>query len=138
LIVSLGCGFEHVLPISITRKQKEWNTIQHIAKTSNFPHTTIQKLNRSIQKKFNDHTIHNNKQTRPPKNRPCSHTIIHPFVILPMCLTNICIALHSTNTIHNLLKIKKNNTTDQYTKSGIYKLSCTTCERSYVGQTGQT
>ena len=33
------------LPISTTLKQKEWNTIQYIAKTNNFPPTTIQKLN---------------------------------------------------------------------------------------------
>jgi predicted transcriptional regulator len=51
--------------------------------------------------------------------------------------TNIGIALCSTNNIHNLLKTTKNNTTDQYTKSGIYKLTYTTCERSYVGQTGR-
>ena len=51
--------------------------------------------------------------------------------------TNIGIALRSTNNIHNLLKSTQNNITDQYTKSGIYKLTCTTCERSYVGQTGR-
>jgi hypothetical protein len=127
------------LPISTTRKQKEWTTIQHIAKTNNFPHTTIQKLNRSIQTKLNDHTIHSNTHTRPKKWTVFTyyHSSIRHITNMFKNI-NIGIALRSTNNIYNLLKTTKNNTTDQYTKSGIYILSCTTCERSYVGQTGRT
>jgi hypothetical protein len=96
------------LPISTTRKQKEWNTIQYIVKTNNFPHTTIQKLNRSIQNKLNDHTIHNNTKIRPKKWTV--FTYYHPSIrhITNMFKNiNIGIALRSINNIHNLLKITK-------------------------------
>ena len=43
----------------------------------------------------------------------------------------------SITDINLILQFTKNDTTDPYTKSGIYKLSCTTCEHSYVGQTGK-
>jgi hypothetical protein len=43
------------LPLSNLRKQKEWNTIQYIAKTNNFPSKIIQRLYHSIQQKMNIH-----------------------------------------------------------------------------------
>jgi hypothetical protein len=113
--------------------------MQYIGKTNNSPYTTIQKLNQSIQKKLNYHTVHNNNHTRPKKWTV--FTYYHPSIrhITNMFKnTNIGFALRSTNTIHNFLKFTKNDTTDLYTKSEIYKLSCTTCERSYVEQTGRT
>ena len=39
------------LPLSKIRKQREWNNIQYIAKTNNFPNKIIQKLNQCIQQK---------------------------------------------------------------------------------------
>jgi hypothetical protein len=43
------------LPLSKIRKQREWNNIQYIAKTNNFPNKIIQKLNQSIQQKMKNH-----------------------------------------------------------------------------------
>jgi nitrous oxidase accessory protein NosD len=104
------------------------------------PYTTIHKLNRFIQKKLNDHTVHNNKkQTRPKKWTV--FTYYHPSIrhITNMFKNNNTgIALRNTNTIHDLLRFTKNDTTYPYTKSGICKLSCNTSEHSYVGQTGRT
>jgi hypothetical protein len=48
------------LPMSRTRKQKECNNIQHIAKANNFPYTVIQNLNIAIQQKMNNPTSSNN------------------------------------------------------------------------------
>ena len=41
----------HALPLSQEGKQKEWKTIQTIAKNNNFPKHMIQKLNWKIQQK---------------------------------------------------------------------------------------
>jgi hypothetical protein len=41
----------HSLPLDPDKKQKEWKTIQTIAKNNNFPQQLLQKLNRQIQHK---------------------------------------------------------------------------------------
>jgi hypothetical protein len=38
------------------------------------------------------------------------------------------------NIIYESLRLKTTSTIDEYTKSGIYKLTCCTCNRFYVGQ----
>jgi hypothetical protein len=49
--------------------------------------------------------------------------------------TNVRIAFKNTNTLQQSTKPKTNNRTPEHDKSGIYKLSCNTCHRSYIGQT---
>jgi hypothetical protein len=44
--------------------------------------------------------------------------------------------LRTNNTIHNLLR-HKNQTTDTYILSGVYKITCPECKKEYVGQTGR-
>ena len=51
--------------------------------------------------------------------------------------TNFKIALRTVNTIHNAL-IRKNQTRDKYTRSGVYELTCPNCKKAYVGQTGSS
>jgi hypothetical protein len=51
--------------------------------------------------------------------------------------TNIKIAFRTNNTIGNRL-MHKQQTTDKYTLSGIYRLTCPVCNKVYVGQTGIT
>ena len=41
----------HSLPLDPGKKQKEWKTIQTIAKNNNFPQQLLQKINRQIQHK---------------------------------------------------------------------------------------
>jgi hypothetical protein len=48
--------------------------------------------------------------------------------------TNIKIAFRTQNTIGNRL-LQKQKTDDEYTTSGIYKLTCPICNKAYVGQT---
>jgi hypothetical protein len=126
------------LPLSKLRKQKEWNTIQYVAKTNNFPNKIIQKLNQSIQQNVNIHIPQSSTPKTPKKWT--TFTYYHPSVRLITSLfmnTDINIAFLSTNTICNCLKVRTNNTIDQYMRSGIYKLTCTTCDCSYVGQMGR-
>ena len=51
--------------------------------------------------------------------------------------TDLRISLPTNNTIQKLL-IPKQQTTDKYSRSGAYKLTCQDCNKAYVGQTGRS
>jgi len=51
--------------------------------------------------------------------------------------TDIKIAFKSTNTLQQLTKPKIHDTTQDHDKSGIYELTCSTCNRVYIGQTSR-
>jgi hypothetical protein len=50
--------------------------------------------------------------------------------------SDLRIAFRTTNTIENLLK-QRNLSSDQFSSSGVYKLTCPDCHKAYVGQTGR-
>jgi hypothetical protein len=50
--------------------------------------------------------------------------------------TDIGIAFNSTNTLQQCTKPKQVSNTQQLDESGIYKLTCNTCQMSYIEQTG--
>ena len=66
------------LPLSKSRKQKEWNIIQYIARTNNF--LSFQGLNQSIQQKVKLHIPQSSTQKRPKKWT--TFTYYHPSVQL--------------------------------------------------------
>jgi hypothetical protein len=68
------------LPLSKLRTQKEWNTIQYIAKSNNFRSKIIQRLNQSIQQKMNIHIPQSSEPKRPKKWT--AFTYYHPSVRL--------------------------------------------------------
>ena len=49
---------------------------------------------------------------------------------------NIKIAYTTENTIEKFLTRKKDNNSNEYKKSGVYQLTCQTCNKKYIGQTG--
>jgi hypothetical protein len=49
--------------------------------------------------------------------------------------TDIQIAVRNNNTIQHLLTWRKPNP-NQFSSSGVYKLTCPECNKAYVGQTG--
>jgi hypothetical protein len=51
--------------------------------------------------------------------------------------TNIGIALRTTTTLYQLMKPITTDQTPEHEKSGVYKLTCNTCQRSYIGQTSR-
>jgi len=53
----------HSLPLNQDKKQKEWETIQFIARNKNFPKYLLQKLNRQTQQK----ATHTQPNERKPK-----------------------------------------------------------------------
>ena len=124
----------HSLPLNPDEKQKEWKTIQHTAKNNNFPHCLLQKLNHQIQNKVN-HT-HNEKKHKiwttftyhSPKIRRIKNLFKN---------TNIGIAFKATATLQQILIPTTRIQTSPHEKSRIYKITCKTCHKAYVGQTNR-
>ena len=50
--------------------------------------------------------------------------------------TQVKIAYGTNNNLGRLLRYNATGTENKYEKSGIYQLSCPTCNRKYIGQTG--
>jgi len=72
------------LPLDPNKKQKEWQTIQSIARNNNFPQHLFQKLNLQIHNKTDlTHTIEI-KTTKGPG--PHLLTIVAKYGKLPTCL----------------------------------------------------
>ena len=123
----------HSLPLDPDKKQKEWKTIQSIAKNNNFPRRLLHKLNHQIQSKANH--IHNKK-----KHKIWTTFTQHSPKIRITNLfknTNIGIAFKATATLKQLLTPATQTQTSQHEKSGIYKITGKTCHKSYVGQTNR-
>jgi hypothetical protein len=121
------------LPITHTEKEKEWNIIQSLAMSNSIPPDTLYKLRRQIQQKSHKTNI----QTTNPKAR-VTFTFSSPIIYKITNLfrkTDLQIAYRPTNTINKILKppIQVN----PLTQSGIYKISCASCDRAYVGQSGR-
>ena len=51
--------------------------------------------------------------------------------------TKTGIAFKATATLQQLTRPKTQNLKSDYEKSGIYKITCKTCHKSHVGQTGR-
>jgi hypothetical protein len=122
----------HLLPLTAEKKQKEWKTIQHIATKNNFPQNLLQKLKQQITHKVQTQKTNDSHKTWTTFTHYSQQ--IRKITNL-FKNTNIRIAFRSTNTIKRITKRKTNNSSPDYDKSGIYKIKCNTCHRSYIGQT---
>jgi len=52
--------------------------------------------------------------------------------------TEVKVAYTTNNNLGRLLRYNTTGTKNKYEKSGIYQLSCPTCNRKYIGQTGRS
>ena len=122
----------HSLPLDPDKKQKEWETIQTIAKNNNVPRHLLHKLNQQIQSKANHthkekkHKIWTTFTYHSPKIRKITNLFRN---------TNVGIVFKATTTLKQLLTPTNQTHTSQHEKSGIYKIACKTYHKSYVGQT---
>jgi hypothetical protein len=125
----------HCLPLDPEKIQNERDTIQTMAKNNNFPQHLLHKLNRQIQHNIDHtHTKRNDKKqwTTFTYHNPKIRKITNPFKN-----TNIGIAFRTTTTLQQLTKLIPTDQIIEHEKSGVYKLSCKTCHRSYKGQTSR-
>ena len=126
------------LPIHKEQRHEEWQNILHIAHRNNFPRNLITNLKHRIKKKLTQPTHpttsrHDTKWTTFTYTSPQIRKITNFFKH-----TNIKIAFKCNDTIAQLLK-PANNTPPPppYDRSGIYSLTCCTCQQAYVGQTSR-
>jgi len=122
----------HLLPLDPDKKHKEWMTIQTIAKNNNIPQQLLQKLNRQIQQKTdqNSEKKDNKIWTTFTYHSPKIRTITNMFKN-----TNIGIAFRTTTMLHQCIRPKKQTPITDHERSGVYKITCNTCRKAYVGQT---
>ena len=121
------------LPLNPEKKQKEWDIIQTIANNNSFPKNLLHKLHWQMQPKT-DHAWTKKKDKKfwttftyhSPKVRKITNLFKN---------TNIGIAFRITTSIHQLTKPTIADQTLDHEKSGVYQLTCNTCQRSYIGQT---
>ena len=122
------------LPLTTERQQTGWNTIKSIVKSNNFP-DKILTLKEKLQQKT--HQLPDKEENRNKKwtvftyYSPTRGNVANLFKHI-----NIGIAFRSANTMQHM-KPKTTNNTQEYNKSGIYKLTCNTCKLSYIGQTSR-
>ena len=126
------------LPLTQTNKNKEWSTMQTTAQNNNLPTKLIHKLKTKIlnQQKTNTPTLdYNHQWTTFTYFSPKIRKITNIFKD-----TKLNIAFRTTNTIAEKTKSKNNQDTDKpddstnHNKSGVYKLTCRTCDKAYIGQ----
>ena len=114
-------------------KKQEWNKIITLAQNNGIPKYIIHGLRKKQTIK-----IDQTKQTQATQQQskkwvtftyytPLVHKITNLFK-----RTNINIAFCPTNTILQQLSQKPNSTNP----SGIYQLKCNTCNKTYIGQSG--
>ena len=73
------------MPLTPSRKQKEWTIIQAVAQNNDFLQTLIQRINYQIQRKHNNEDHTNNEQQT--KKTRTTFTYYSPIV---RKITNIC------------------------------------------------
>jgi len=128
----------HSLLLTLKCKQTEWTLIQLITQNNNFLQKLVQNLSLQIHcKKTNqDETNGNNKN-----KKWTTFTYYSPRIRKIMNLfkhTNVGIAFKSTSTLQQLTKPKQVSNTQELDKSAICKLTCNTCQMSYIGQTSRS
>jgi len=124
----------HSLPLDRDKKRKEWKTIQTIAKNNNIPQQLLQKLNQQILQKTdqNSEKKDNKIWTTFTYHSPKIRTITDMFKN-----THIGIAFRTTTTLHQRIRPKKQTPITDHERSSVYKITCNTCCKAYVGQTSR-
>ena len=126
------------LPLTKERRTHEWKIIQNIARNNSFPNKLITNLKQQIQRNIahqksdRKENINNMKWATFTYYSPKVRKITKLFK-----QTDIKIAFKNNSTISQILRPKATNNTPIYNKSGIYKLTCKTCQHVYVGQTSR-
>ena len=116
------------LPLNSDKKKTEWEIKQSIAKNNNFPQHLLLKLNRQIL-----HKVSKKKLARITKNLDYIY-FPRPYLLKN---TNIGTAFKTTTTLHHLTKPIAPTRLKEHDKSGIYKITCKTCQKPYIGQTSR-
>jgi len=123
------------LPLSTERRIAEQQKIRTTANNNKFPIHHMVKLRAQIQCKTQMNTTNNGNNNKWATFT--YHSSKFRMITNLFKQNDIKIAFKSTNTLQQLTKPKTHDTTQDHDKSGICKLTCKTCNRSYIGQTSR-
>ena len=126
----------YTLPLDQDKRQREWETIKTMGKNNNIPSQVLHKLHHRLKYKEprpKPETADSNKWTTFTYHSPKIRAITNLFKN-----TNINIAFRPATTTEKFLRHKTLHTTPEYDRSGIYTISCKTCQKAYVGQTSRS
>ena len=101
-----------------------------------FPPHIIDTLRNTIKKRHL-----NSKETERENKKWSTFTYYSPAVRTITNIfkhTNLRIAYKTTNTIKQQTTNHRNNNSPNHNKSSIYKLTCRTCNKAYIGQNSKT
>ena len=118
-------------PLNSSNKQKELRTIQQILLANNYEPDFIPKLT---------HANHTPDTQSTNGKRWSRFTYIGKetrYITKLFKNSNIGIAYTTKDNLQHLLHGQPKANKDIYDKSGVYKLTCTDCNRQYIGQTGR-
>jgi hypothetical protein len=116
-----------------TNKQAEIDTIKTILQNNGYDVSILDRLNRPTQNR--------KQETDNPKRKWAKFTYIGKETRLVTKLfrdTQVKIAYTTNNNLDRILQYNSTGTENKYGKSGIYQLSCPTCNKKYIGQTGRS
>jgi hypothetical protein len=122
------------LPLTEEKRQAEWETIKTIARNNNYPIKCIIKLKTQMQNKTPTPDASDNNKTWASFTYHSSNVrkITNLFR-----QTNVNITFRSANTIRQYTRPNTAVKIHDYNSSGVYKLTCMSCNKSYIGQTSR-
>ena len=130
-------------PIDDEQERKEYLTAKQILTNNqydtNLLDNTLDKLTKTAKKKREsaDQAQEDNNTT----TKWAKFTYVGlqtKFITKLFRKTNIKIAFTTENNIAKFLTRKKDDDSNKYKRSGVYQLSCQTCNKKYIGQTGSS
>jgi hypothetical protein len=126
------------LPLNQIQRQNEWETILQIANSNNFPTSILQRIKERILQQLSQPTTQRKKMKKNTKWTTFTFTTPHIRKITNLFKnTDIKIAFKTNNTLRQLTKPSAHTPTPPQECSGIYGLTCNTCQMTYVGQTSR-
>jgi hypothetical protein len=125
----------NTLPLTTDRKNRELNTIKHIAARNGYSINIVENLNRKIKQSIQKRSTKNEGITQRKKRIVVTYTDPHVSTLINIFRnTNIEITYKPDTKISKFLTSNK-EMPNKILNSGIYELICQTCNYAYVGQT---
>ena len=127
------------LPLSDQQQRHEWMYIKLMARNNGLPLPLLSKLKHRIQQKQKQ----NSYPTPVKKNNYKWATFTYSTPLIRRVTnvfkhTNLRISYRSRNSLQQLLNPTPKPQSIPYNRSGVYALSCNTCNLKYIAQTSQS
>ena len=127
----------NTLPLTTDKKNRELNTIKHIAVRNGYSINIVENLNRKIKQSIQKRSTNKEDTTQRKKRIVVTYTGPHIRTLMNIFRsTNIQITYKSDIKISKILTSNK-ELPNKMLNSGIYELMCQTCNYAYVGQTSR-